>query len=212
MYIVLEGSKGTGKSTLFQKLASALQHDGMQFEVFSPTQPAPIDMLWEKVDAGDLQNDAQIEALYTARANYHAQQTDFNAPLILGDRSILTSIITRWPDNPDNVAAYIQQVRSQEYAVPIPDFVIYLDLSIETTLKRLAARQRHYGLRDEQIERLIDAKMAYETFFKVKNNFGFHKMNYQYFNAEQNTEALFTQVYAVLKEQLLKQSTFQFTS
>lgn len=209
MYIALEGTKGTGKSTIFSQLELALQLDGIQVETFSPTKPMPTDLWWEKAYAQYSEVDQFIEELYHARANHHAKHINFGAPLVLGDRSILTSFVTRWPHDPMKLGEYIQYTRAQEYAVPVPDMVIYLDLPIEETLQRLANRQRNYGLYDEQIERLMQAKWAYEEFFKLKNELGFKKLKYQYVDAHQNEADLFSQVYSLVKNELEKSMNFQ---
>ncbi|WP_333640476.1 AAA family ATPase [Acinetobacter johnsonii] len=209
MYIALEGTKGTGKSTIFSQLEIALQYDGIQFATFSPTKPMPTDLWWEKAYAQYSEVDQFIEELYHARANHHAKKISFDEPLVLGDRSILTSFVTRWPQESQKLNEYIQHTRAQEYAVPVPDMVIYLDLPIEVTLQRLANRERNYGLRDEQIERLIQAKMAYEEFFKFKNELGFTALKYQYVDANQNETELFSQVYNLVKNELEKSMNFQ---
>ena len=209
MYIALEGTKGTGKSTIFSQLEIALQYDGIQFATFSPTKPMPTDLWWEKAYAQYSEVDQFIEELYHARANHHAKKISFDEPLVLGDRSILTSFVTRWPQESQKLHEYIQHIRAQEYAVPVPDMVIYLDLPIEVTLQRLANRERNYGLRDEQIERLIQAKMAYEEFFKFKNELGFTALKYQYVDANQNETELFSQVYNLVKNELEKSMNFQ---
>ncbi|MDH1712731.1 dTMP kinase [Acinetobacter johnsonii] len=209
MYIALEGTKGTGKSTIFSQLEIALQYDGIQFATFSPTKPMPTDLWWEKAYAQYSEVDQFIEELYHARANHHAKKISFDEPLVLGDRSILTSFVTRWPQESQKLHEYIQHTRAQEYAVPVPDMVIYLDLPIEVTLQRLANRERNYGLRDEQIERLIQAKMAYEEFFKFKNELGFTALKYQYVDANQNETELFSQVYNLVKNELEKSMNFQ---
>ena len=209
MYIALEGTKGTGKSTIFSQLEIALQYDGIQFATFSPTKPMPTDLWWEKAYAQYSEVDQFIEELYHARANNHAKKISFDEPLVLGDRSILTSFVTRWPQESQKLHEYIQHTRAQEYAVPVPDMVIYLDLPIEVTLQRLANRERNYGLRDEQIERLIQTKMAYEEFFKFKNELGFTALKYQYVDANQNETELFSQVYNLVKNELEKSMNFQ---
>ena len=209
MYIALEGTKGTGKSTIFSQLEIALQYDGIQFATFSPTKPMPTDLWWEKAYAQYSEVDQFIEELYHARANHHAKKISFDEPLVLGDRSILTSFVTRWPQESQKLHEYIQHTRAQEYAVPVQDMVIYLDLPIEVTLQRLANRERSYGLRDEQIERLIQAKMAYEEFFKFKNELGFTALKYQYVDANQNETELFSQVYNLVKNELEKSMNFQ---
>ncbi|MFW1644922.1 deoxynucleoside kinase [Acinetobacter guillouiae] len=202
MYIAIEGIKGTGKSTLFQQLEVALRCDGVLFETFNPTKPMPTDLWWEKAYAQYSEVDQFIEELYCARANHHAKKTDFNAPLVLGDRSILTSFVTRWPQDCSALSKYIKHIQIQEYEVPVPDLVIYLDAPIEVTLQRLANRQRNYGLHDEQIERLIQAKQSYETFFRLKSELGFENMKYQSFDAGQNSASLFAQVYSTIKKNL----------
>lgn len=209
MYIALEGTKGTGKSTIFSQLELALQYDGIQFATFSPTKPMPTDLWWEKAYAQYSEVDQFIEELYHARANHHAKNISFDEPLILGDRSILTSFVTRWPHESKKLHEYIQHTKVQEYAVPVPDMVIYLDLPIEVTLQRLANRERNYGLHDEQIENLIQAKMAYEEFFKLKNELGFTEMKYQYVDANQNETELFSQIYSLVKSELEKSMNFQ---
>ena len=209
MYIALEGTKGTGKSTIFNQLELALQYDGVKFASFSPTKPMPTDLWWEKAYAQYSEVDQFIEELYHARANHHAKNISFDQPLILGDRSILTSIITRWPNDPQKLHSYIKNIRAQEYAVPIPDIVIYLDLPLEVTLQRLANRERNYGLRDEQIENLIKAKNAYEEFFKLKNELGFSEMRYQIFDANQNETELCSKIHNLVKIELEKSIIFQ---
>jgi len=209
MYIAIEGTKGTGKSTLFQQLEFTLRCEGLSFEIFNPTKPMPTDLWWEKAYAQYSEVDQFIEELYSARANHHARNTDFDAPLVLGDRSILTSFVTRWPHGNHQLDQYIQHVQAQEYEVPMPDLVIYLDLPIEMTLQRLANRERNYGLHDEQIERLVQTKMAYEEFFKLKNELGFTEMKYQYVDAQVDSEDLFLDVYSIVKKHLENNYYFQ---
>mgnify|MGYP000087076944 FL=1 len=209
MYIALEGTKGTGKSTIFSQLEIALQYDGIQFATFSPTKPMPTDLWWEKAYAQYSEVDQFIEELYHARANHHAKKISFDEPLVLGDRSILTSFVTRWPQESQKLHEYIQHTRAQEYAVPVPDMVIYLDLPIEVTLQRLANRERNYGLRDEQIENLIKAKNAYKEFFRLKNELGFSEMRYQIFDANQNETELCSKIHNLVKIELEKSMVFQ---
>lgn len=209
MYIAIEGTKGTGKSTLLKQLEFALKCDGVIFETFRPTQAMPENMWWEKAFCQYAEDDQYIDALYTARANYHASRTNFDAPLVLGDRSILTSFITRWPKNTAEIQPFIKKIQAQEYAVPIPDLVLYLDQPLEVTLQRLATRQRNYGLADEQFERLRLAKSAYKQFFQSKDELGFEKMKFQIFDAQLSDDDLFAQVYDVFAEFLVKETIFQ---
>lgn len=202
MYIAIEGTKGVGKSTLLEQLKVKFIQEGVVFSTFSPTKAMPQDIWWEQAYPQYAHDDCFIRDLYTARANYHAQQTDFSSPFVLGDRSILTNFVTRWPTQSADIENYIHHVKQQTYRVPIPDFVIYLDLPIEVTLQRLANRNRNYGLYDEQTERLLQAKLAYEQFFNRKNELGFENLNYQYVDAGQSLTDLVLEVCNLVRNQL----------
>ena len=203
MYIALEGTKGTGKSTLLEALKLKLQQEKIDFQIFAPTKTMPQDSWWEKAYTDYCQDDVYLESLYTARANFHASQIDFKHNLILGDRSILTSFVTRWPHQDHHqLADYLNYIQKKEFLVPLPDLVLYLDLPLEITLQRLSQRKRQYGLYDEQAERLLQAKNAYETLLQHKNQLGFTQMQYQIVDAGQKQEDLLQNVYALVIQQL----------
>lgn len=210
MYIAIEGTKGTGKSTLLEALTMKLQKNGIDFQCFAPTKSMPKDMWWEKAYTDFSQDDVYLDSLYTARANYHASKTDFSAGLVLGDRSILTSCVTRWPhDDLNRLVPYLNQIRQKEFLVPLPDLVLYLDLPLDVTLARLAKRERHYGLFDEKAERLQQAQQAYNTLSQYKDQLGFANMRYQLIDANQKPEDLLKNVYALVVKQLEKCELFQ---
>lgn len=210
MYIAIEGTKGTGKSTLLENLEHKLQQEGIDFQMFAPTKVMPKDTWWEKAYADYCQDDVYLDSLYTARANYHASKIDFNSSLVLGDRSMLTSFVTRWPhDDLNRLVPYLNQIRQKEFLVPLPDLVLYLDLPLDITLSRLAQRGRNYGLHDEQEEQLMRAKEAYTTLLSYKNELGMADLQYQLVDANQKPEDLLENVYALVVKQLEKCDLFQ---
>lgn len=210
MYIAIEGTKGTGKSTLLEALTLKLQNNGIDFQCFAPTKPMPKDTWWEKAYSDYSQDDVYLDSLYTARANYHASNTNFDGGLVLGDRSILTSCVTRWPhDDLNRLVPYLNQIRQKEFLVPLPDLVLYLDLPLEVTLSRLAQRERHYGLLDEKVERLQQAQQAYNTLLQYKDQLGFANMQYQLIDANQQPEDVLENVYALVVKHLEKCELFQ---
>lgn len=157
MYIVLEGIKGAGKSTALIALTELLQQEGFEFETFNPTRAMPATTWWERAYPKWSHDDQFLSDLYTARANYHASRTDFSKSLILGDRSIITSLVTRWPKEHTQYEAYVTAVRQQEYAVPLPDVVAYLAVDIDVAKRRIYQRKRSYGQQDETLIRLHQA-------------------------------------------------------
>lgn len=163
MYIVIEGLKGAGKSTLLDALNLRLKQENVRFSLVMPTRPLPRFCLVEwlaKHCRFLIRYDFFCRYLYRYRSNQHARQADWHQPLILGDRSILTSLATRWPT--DNQAHYIQKTKLQEYEIPWPDEVIYLQVPFEALLLRLKGRKRNYGENDESIKRLHVAFDAYQ--------------------------------------------------
>lgn len=210
MYIAIEGIKGTGKSTLIEALTVKLKNSAMDFQCFAPTKPMPKDSWWEKAYRDFSQDDVYLDSLYTARANYHASKTDFDNGLVLGDRSILTSFVTRWPhDDLNRLLPYLRQIRQKEFLVPLPDLVLYLDLPLEVTLARLAKRERYYGLLDEKAERLEQARQAYNILLQYKDQLGFAHMQYHIIDAHQKPEDLLENVYALVVKHLEKCDLFQ---
>ena len=163
MYIVLEGIKGSGKSTQFARLQQWLQQHHPEVPLLCPTQAMPPECWWEQAAAVHAHDDDFVAALYTARANHHASQIDWQQPLVVGERSILTSWVTRLPEHEADQQQHMQQVWQQEYHSRVPDHVIYLDVGqqFERLQQRLHGRQRSYGLADETQQRLRHAAAGY---------------------------------------------------
>jgi thymidylate kinase len=125
-------------------------------------------------------DDDFCEQLYIERANYHYEElqkdkTNFASdPLIIGDRSIITSIVTRWK-RVDQIGEdqYIDQIlRGRLFEMP--DVIFYLDLAIDKIKERqnhrLGTTGRTYGLREEKIDRLIDIEKTYHYLMKDCQN------------------------------------------
>ena len=178
MYIAFEGLKGTGKSTLLENLQMWLWTNGIDFVPLSPTKPMPQHLWWEQAanDAQYQNDDEFLQALYAARSNFHAKNCDLTHDLILGDRSILTSLATRWHNAKDK-AAFCDQVRLLEYVIPWPDHVILLDCPDNILQQRFSSRQRSYGNYDETPQRLQQVRTAYS---EIKNYTGTLMPNMQW--------------------------------
>jgi thymidylate kinase len=208
MYIAIEGLKGVGKSTLLDHLKGWLELAGVDYQMLCPTRAMPHQTWWEHAAQNSqyIQDDEFRQALYAARSNYHSSQIDWSRELILGDRSIITSLVTRWEKTRRMPALnYIQQVRQQEYNISLPDHVIVLDLSDRVLLPRLAQRQRCYGKHDECLSRLQAARRAYSQIEQQADLLGLGSIRWHHVNADLTMREL-TQCMGQKITQLLPQA------
>lgn len=166
MYIALEGVKGTGKTTVFTRLREALLADGIPLSVLCPTRPvSPPNLVERMARVPALRGwDAFRERLYAMRSNHHARRTSRPpGALLLGDRSRLTSYVTRWDGaSADTRRACLARVDAMEPVIGLPDHVLYLDAPPEVLRDRLDRRDRHYGREDETPARLTAQRSAYD--------------------------------------------------
>lgn len=167
MYIALEGIKGVGKTTILTHLKTLLAESigNHRFDLISPTRPTPDDHPLEVQYAQGPDNDKLREQVYAHRSNYHACRTDWQADMIIGDRSIITSLAVRWHRVNDGLSAlsHFEQVRAKEHLIPIPDIVIQLDCDADKLLQRYALRKRCYGTQEECLEAILALKQHYQS-------------------------------------------------
>ena len=165
-YICIEGVKGSGKTTLINGLKTMLDQQGVDWVSVSPTKPAAGFSVLEVV-AAKLPRlrtiDRFNEALYAYRSNTTAHLTDWNKSLLIGDRSVITSYVTRWHKYADPHRC-INRVNRIEWAIRPPDHVIYLQVDIKTAVTRTQNRKgRAYGKHDETERRIAQNIEAYNA-------------------------------------------------
>ena len=176
VYLAIEGLKGVGKGSVLQGIYQELKHREISYVPLNPTQPLEAQHPWERLDQTLhlRSSDWWRKHLYATRSQEHtrrAQQQVRDAEaraqpikLILGDRCILTSLVTRWPHRNTvmDLEVYYQSIRALERYIPIPDHIIYLNAPLEVIEARIAQRTRNYGKEDERRARLLEAQDAYQ--------------------------------------------------
>jgi thymidylate kinase len=116
-------------------------------------------------------DDLARELLYARRGWLAHIETDWNAPVVLGDRSILTSYATRlW--RAETPEAAVARAPGLQPAALLPALVLLLDAPTEVLAARAACRHRCYGVSDESPARLDEDRRAYALLRDEPARFG----------------------------------------
>ena len=166
VYICIEGLDGCGKSTLFNLLRKYLEENKFSFTNACPTKAICenwVERLYKKNIF--LKNSSFFRAiLYALRSKNVAKNTDWKCPLVLGDRSLVTSYVTRWKKWINSRWLTIIFVDILEPFIPAPDHVIYIDLPQDILRARLSHRDEPLDI-DETLQRSEEMRQAYNEIF-----------------------------------------------
>lgn len=198
LYVAFEGPKGSGKSTALDHVARELARR-VPVAVLCPTRPMPQSHPLELLARapGIRCWDPFLERLYAARSNWAARRVS-DASLVLGDRSVLTSLATRW-DGRDGGRAVAARVRRLEPHIPTPDHVVLFDAPLPVLVARTRRRCRRYGRRDETPARLAHAVDAYAQIERNATEIGLGRVRWHHVDASQSAERVAAAALAIVE-------------
>lgn len=182
MYFAIEGIKGSGKSAVFAGVYTELQYQGFEPHRLSPTSARPANILDAlHVVSGRYWPDFLTERLYAARSNRAARQVPKRG-LVLGERSVFTSYVSRW--NHADPAATLVRVDALEHHIQLPQHVLYLSVPVELAVKRIDSRPRRaYGNRDQTSTRLREADAVYRHLACMGQCYGIDQVQWHWVDA-----------------------------
>lgn len=206
-YISIEGIKGSGKTLVADLLSARLESQGLQVARFNATQQVSgfciAEYLFRFIPAMR-KIDWFNEWLYACRAVQHSRRLSGNPDLIIGDRSIITSYVTRWKKWGDP-AQCIRRVDRMQAEVPVPDHVIWLYCEPSLACQRIQKRPpRNYGRHDETVAKLQEAHDAYYAIFSGCQPYRLRDSQWWVLNGEQQPEDLVDQLFNHVVMQVLK--------
>lgn len=162
MYYCTEGIKGSGKTTIFQMVAQILESQGIDFITVCPTYPITDTFIlieWISKKLPSLRKFSMWEELlYRTRYKYLAKNTNWEHPIILGDRSAVTRMVT------------LGTTKYNKLFLPLPDVIFYIDIPIYLAINRISNRERGYGGLEEKHDRIKQTKERYECIFEELND------------------------------------------
>jgi len=205
MYIALEGLKGSGKSTLIERLEKEfLKKEKIEYSLMKQTLKDDKYSLIEKMFAkySFLNNNSFFRAIVYARRAYVAtKKTNWNSQLILGDRSIITSYITRWRKWFNSPKLTVLFVNIMEPFMHSPDVIIFLQVSIENLIRRMEKR----GIFDidSSVERLKTMDNAYSEIgtYKIKKT---RQIKWIYVDGNKTEDEVFDETCKIIRDCLDK--------
>lgn len=171
MYLCIEGLDGSGKSTLLVKLEEHLQNEGYTVTQACPTRAVNCDTIIERAfrRSSFLNGSSLFRALvYGLRSRQTANAVNWNTPVVLGDRSIVTSYVTRWRKWFGSKRLTIAFVEIMEPTIPAPDVVLYIDLPPDVLKKRIDTRGKPRDI-DETDGRSYQMRTAYAEIMKMNS-------------------------------------------
>lgn len=158
--IVLEGIDGSGKSTQYRNVCSALERDGYDFyHIVFPRYEKDSSALIRMYLGGQFGTNPNDVNAYTASTffavdRFASYKDDWgkkynSGELILSDRYTTSNAVHQGSKLSDEeMPAFFSWLYDLEYSkmqLPSPDLVIYLDTTLELSLKRMRRREAKTG-------------------------------------------------------------------
>ncbi len=155
--IVLEGIDGSGKSAQYRRLCARMEKDKIAynhivFPRYDKDSSALIRMyLGGRFGGSPSDVNAYAASTFYAVDRYASYQEDWgtiyeNGGLILSDRYTTSNAVHQGCKLPDaELPAFFNWLSDLEYGkmgLPEPDLVIYLDVDLETSLRRMRRREQ----------------------------------------------------------------------
>jgi thymidylate kinase len=184
VYIAIEGIKGSGKSSALAQVQHALERMSVPHTLLRPYALSESTALSDRAFrlTARIWPDGAVARFYAWRSDRLAARVPRRCGLVIGDRSIITSYVTRWSDS--NPSAAMDAVDRLERRIPLPDHVVLLNVPVAVAANRIQHRpQRCHGRRDEQVSRLLAAAQAYRTLASNPARFGIASVSWHVMDA-----------------------------
>jgi len=216
--IVLEGIDGSGKSSQYRRLCARMENDGIDYNhiVFPryDKESSSLIRMYLRGEFGEKPSDVSAYAASTFYAvdRYASYCSDWgkiyeNGGLIISDRYTTSNAVHQGSklDN-DELPEFFDWLADLEYVkmgLPKPDLVIYLDVDIETSLRRMAKRQETTSTTADIHEKDVAyLSRCLEVAGIACEHFGWMRIPYLKDGLEREVDEKNAQIYEIVKNYL----------
>ena len=213
--IVLEGIDGSGKSAQYRRLCARFEREGLDFHsiVFPryKEESSALIRMYLNGDFGSRPEDvnACAASIFYAVDRYASYMTDWRGyyergGVILSDRYTTSNAVHQGSKLPEaEQPAFFDWLYDLEYVklgLPSPDLVIYLDVDLATSERRMARRREKYGSSGDIHER--DAaylQHCIDTGRRAAAHYGWRVVDFMKDGAEREVDEKHEEIYAIIR-------------
>ena len=218
--IVLEGIDGSGKSAQYKKICSRLEADGIDYHhIVFPRYDKPSSALLRMYLGGEFgDNPADVNA-YTASTffavdRFASFRTDWgeiykSGGFVLSDRYTTSNAVHQGGKLPDSeLDGYFEWLYDLEFVkmgLPVPDLVLYLDVDVETSLRRMRSRQEKTGTSadiHEKDEHYLENCLRVAE--RAADFYGWRRIPFMKNGVERELEEKHEEIYSIIRAELKK--------
>ena len=212
--VVFEGVDGSGKSTQFDLICKKFTDDKRKFKrIVFPRYNEPSSALIKMYLAGDFGSDPDSVNAYAASSFYAVDRyasfiRDWreyydSGGLILTDRYTTSNALHQGAkiakEHRGDFFKWLYDYEFDLIGLPMPDLVIYMDISIEYAAKRLLHRQTETGTNADIHENdMLYLKNSIESGEQASTQFGWHKISCIKNEVERDKEELHKEIYELI--------------
>ena len=216
--IVLEGIDGSGKSSQYRRLCARMENDGIDYNhiVFPryDKDSSALIRMYLKGEFGKKPSDVSAYAASTFYAvdRFASYRSDWgkiyeNGGLIISDRYTTSNAVHQGSKlENEQLPEFFDWLADLEYVkmgLPRPDLVIYLDVDIETSLKRMEKRQQSTSTSADIHEKDVAyLSRCLEVAGVACEYFGWTRVPYLKNGAERDVDEKNAQIYEIVKSYL----------
>ena len=213
--IVLEGIDGSGKSAQYRRLCARFEREGMDyhsivFPRYGEESSALIRMYLNGAFGSKPEDvNACAASIFYAVDRYASYMTEWReyynkGGVVLSDRYTTSNAVHQGAKlPPEEQPAFFDWLYDLEYVklgLPRPDLVIFLDVDLETSERRIARRAQKHGGGSDIHERDVEyLQLCLDTGRRAAAHYGWRVVDFMKDGAEREADEKHEEIFGIIK-------------